>query len=177
MKTLLFDTETTGLVGPGLIAPEFQPRIIEFFGVIIEDDGSVVEELEFLANPGQPLEPKITQITGLRDEDVKFAAPFEKHASKVQEFFNSADQCVGHNLAFDLSMVNIEFERLGRTFRWPKILICTVAETEHIAGYRLSLTALHEYLFEQPFSGAHRARQDVEALVKCWTELKARELV
>jgi len=49
-----------------------------------------------------------------------------------------------------------------------------VQETEWIKGHRLSLSALHEELFGEPFSGAHRARVDVDALTRCFNELRQR---
>lgn len=178
MKILFFDTETTGLLGPELLAIDAQPQIIEFFGHVWDSEtDEIVAEVDFLAKPNGPLDPIITKITGLKDSDLKLAAPFGVYADKVQGLTNKADAVVGHNLAFDIGIVNAEFSRLQRTFNWPKIKVCTVAETEHVMSYRLSLTALHEYLFDQPFSGAHRAREDVEALTKCWKELRSLELV
>jgi hypothetical protein len=52
MKALIFDTETTGLLPPSIARDNYQPRIIEFFGHIIDDDGSSIRELEFFCNPG-----------------------------------------------------------------------------------------------------------------------------
>ena len=56
---------------------------------------------------------------------------------------------------------------------WPR-LCCTVENTEWLHGHRLSLSALHEELFGEPFSGAHRARTDVAALTRCYLELVKR---
>jgi DNA polymerase III epsilon subunit-like protein len=83
---------------------------------------------------------------------------------------------IAHNLSYDRDMLNIEFQRLGHFIAWPPGL-CTVEQSVHYKGYRLNLTGLHEYLFGQPFAGAHRARPDVEALTRCCVEMfKRRDL-
>jgi len=81
-----------------------------------------------------------------------------------------------HNLAYDMEMLEFEFKRLNDTLKglWNKPLICTVEQTVHLRGIRLSLSALHEYLFNEKFEGAHRAKADVQAQVRCFMELKKR---
>lgn len=172
MKALIFDTEATQLVTNSLVKEQHQPRIIEFFGQIVEDDGTILEELEFMCNPGIPIPEKVTEITGIRDEDVADAGSFAKHAYALQQFIARSEAVVAHNLSYDWFVVNTEFERLGKKVEWPNIRICTVEETEWIKGFRLNLSALHEHLFGEPFAGAHRAREDVQALTRCYLELR-----
>jgi DNA polymerase III alpha subunit (gram-positive type) len=75
MKALIFDTETTGLLPPSIARDNYQPRIIEFFGHIIDDDGSSIRELEFFCNPGIEISEEITSITGIKKSDVVDAPP------------------------------------------------------------------------------------------------------
>ena len=42
---------------------------------------------------------------------------------------------------------------------------------------RLNLNKLHELLFGKEFTGAHRAKTDVHALVRCYHELMNRGVI
>jgi DNA polymerase III epsilon subunit-like protein len=174
MRALIFDTETTGLVGNSLLNTDQQPRILEFFGHIVERDGTVLEELEFMCNPGVPVTSEITRITGIKSEDVKGLPGFREYAPQLARLLGKAEAMVAHNLAFDYAVTRYEFERLNIHVQWPLVRICTVAETEWMLGRRMKLIELHEALFGEPFTGAHRARTDVEALTRCYVELCAR---
>lgn len=174
MKTVIFDTETTDLIKNSLVAEKHQPQIIEFFGVGFEGDGLDLRELEFLCNPGRTLPKKITEITGITDDQLEGTLPFSHYATKVRELIEWADVVVAHNLSYDQAVINTEMKRIGETVKWPDVRICTVESTEHLKGHRLNLGALYELLFERPFEGAHRARADVVALSKCYYELLGR---
>lgn len=177
-RALIFDTETTGLIANSLVAERNQPRVIEFFGHIVHPDtGEIADELEFLCDPGIPLTAEITRITGIKPEDVAGRPRFAEFQPRVAELIASADAVVAHNLSYDWQMLNIEFMRCQAEASWPKVRICTVEETEWLKGYRLGLSALHEELFGEAFKGAHRARQDVEALTRCFLELRKRGYV
>jgi DNA polymerase III epsilon subunit-like protein len=175
MRVFVFDTETTGLVKNSLVPLEQQPRVIEFFGHTIDDEtGETLGEIEFFCDPGIPLEQVITRITGIKPEDLQHAKPFSEYAPKISEMVANCDAVVAHNLSFDLHLVATDCERCNIHIEWPGRLICTVEQTEWMKGHRLSLTALHEELFGEPFAGAHRARHDVAALTRCYLELRKR---
>lgn len=175
MIVAIFDTETTGLVKNSLVPLKNQPRIIELFMHLVDDEtGETLEEIEFFCNPGVPLEPVITRITGIKPEDLEKAERFGQYASRVCVMVSKADAVVAHNLSFDMALLEADCRRCLSWLTWPQRLICTVEETEWMKGHRLSLTALHEELFEETFKGAHRARHDVEALTRCYLELRKR---
>lgn len=188
MSTLLFDTETSGLVKNKLVPLDNQPQIVEYYGLSLEDEGMLLGEegrevnhleignQQFLINPGKPLSAEITRITGIDDKMVKDAPSFVDVAELIKANIEAHDAVVAHNLSFDRDMIDIEMKRCGLTVNWPR-LICTVESTIHMKGHRLSLTALHEHLFGEPFTGAHRAETDVRALARCYLELKKRSVV
>jgi DNA polymerase III epsilon subunit-like protein len=169
--SFVFDTETTGLVGASLLPTKHQPKVTEIYGCLLED-GRKVDEIEFFANPGEKLDPKVVSITGITDAMLANEKPFSAYESQVWGIIKRADEVVAHNLSFDIAIVDAEFARLGQSVPWPAGRICTVEATEWIKGYRLSLGALHEHLFGEKFAGAHRARVDVEALTRCFLELR-----
>jgi len=174
-RWLVFDTETTDLLPNSLITNQ-SPRIIEFCGMVIDDAGRVVEELEFICNPGFEINSETTKITGITPSMLDGKKTFKHYEGHVRSLINSCDAVVAHNLKYDYEVVSREMEKCG-TFdrlKWPRIRICTVMESEWYMGYRLSLTNLYIHLFGDSFSGAHRARNDVEALVKCVVEMKRR---
>lgn len=174
MRVFVFDTETTGLVRNSLVPLEQQPRVIEFFGHTVDDEtGEVLQEIEFFCDPGILLPKEITRITGITPDQLKGEKPFSHYAETVAEYGNAADCILSHNLSFDFQIINCELLRCGQAWR-PKRLLCTVEQTEWMKGHRLSLSALHEELFGEAFKGAHRARVDVEALTRCYLELKKR---
>ena len=175
MKTLLWDTETNGLIRNSLTPLARQPRIIELFCLILEDEVEV-STYHSLFSIGEKLSEEITSITGLKDADLASAPKWMEEAPKIKSMFESVDEVVAHNLKFDASMVDNEMKRVGSSIVWPD-KICTVEATEWIKGFRLSLSALHEYLFETAFTGAHRAEVDVRALARCFIELRQRRFV
>lgn len=174
----VFDTETTGLIKNHRLPLDRQPKVIEFYGELVNRrTGEVIEELEFMANPGFPLEAIITQITGLRDADLADKPPFSENVARLIDFFARADRAVAHNISYDKAMLNFEAKRSSLEIAWPASMICTVQKTEHFMGHRLNLSKLHNHLFGEPFEGAHRAREDVKALTRSYLELVRRGVI
>lgn len=173
MRTFIFDTETTKLIGNLARDEKKQPKIIEFYGCVLEDE-KVINEIDFLCDPKEPLSEETTRITNIKDEMVKGEPPFSNFAGLISDTLLMCDEIVAHNLAFDLQVLKVEFERAGTSFKIPKRKICTVEATEHFFGYRLNLAGLHTFLFGEAFEGAHRAKTDVQALTRCFVELRKR---
>lgn len=171
MKALIFDTETTDLINSGLLKIDQKPSIIEFYGEIVDlENGIIAAELENLFKPPKPITAEITKITSITNEMVADAPPFASVANEIRKMIEESEAVIAHNVSFDREAIDIEFERIGQKIHWPR-LICTVEATICMKGFRLTLTALHQELFGEPFSGAHRARHDVQALKRCALEL------
>lgn len=179
MKAAVFDCEACGLIANSGINVEKQPRLIEFYGCLIEDDGTLLKELYFLCNPEMKIPKETTNITGIDDSMVAGQPVFSTRLPELEDFFFEAEVAVGHNLYYDQSVMNFELQRakVKPELFWPDILVCTVEATEHLKGYRLSLSALHEYLFNANFTGAHRSKADVQATVRCYVELLKRGVI
>lgn len=175
MKTVIYDTETTGLVTNSVVNIKSQPKIIELYALVLEDLVEI-NSFHFLFNPGEVISEEITKITGITNEDVKDKPKFEDRAHILGSLFELHNEVVAHNLAYDKYMIDTEMLRCGIRLKWPR-RICTVEATEYMLGYRLSLTALYDHLFQENFSGAHRAENDVKALTRCFIELRNRNIV
>lgn len=172
MRAFIFDTETDGLVKTKTIRREKWPRIIDFCGVI-DEDGAIVDELDTLVNPGRMIaNGELTaQITGIRNADVSSAPRFEAIADRIVAMIESCGRIVAHNLFFDKTMLEMEFERIDRKPPVFPELFCTVENTEHLTGKRMKLIDLHEHLLGERFEGAHRAKTDVAATTRIYRKL------
>ena len=99
------DVETTGL------RPTTQ-RVIEVAAIRYEA-GAESERFETLVNPGRAVPKFIAELTGIRDDQLEGAPPFERIAARLESFVGDA-VLVGHNVDFDISFVNAELRRCGR---------------------------------------------------------------
>lgn len=164
----MLDTETTGLLKNHIKPLNELPEIIEFYGAIVDlKTGKISSELDTLVKPTRPIPDEPRKITGITDETVAEAPTFLSILPQVDDLFEQAGMLIAHNLSYDMEIISIEYERLGKEPKWPMVKICTVEQTVHLKGYRLSLTALHELLFGETFSEAHRAGPDTKALIRC----------
>lgn len=171
MRTLILDTETTDLIKNKLLPLERQPHVIEFFGLSMDMYGHECNSWSQLFDPGIPLTDVVQRITGIKPEDLQGKPKFATLAQGLKEYIEEHDEVVAHNLSYDKAIIDFEMKRAGLKVDWPE-LICTVEATEHLKGFRLNLTSLHELLFGEPFSGAHRAEADVRALAACFRALR-----
>ena len=167
---IVFDTETTGLLLPGLAPLDAQPRIIEFAAVKLDDFSfEEVETLEFLSEPGFPLPEEIIKITGIKDEDLNGQGSFAMWYKELCGFFLGEETVIGHNLDFDITMLRLELQRIGKEFMfpWPPNQICTVERSFQIRNARMKLGDLHKEATGEGFKDAHRAMADTQALATC----------
>ena len=166
MIRLVFDTETTGLPLPAAADISKQPRIIELGAVKLDGD-KVIERYNQLLNPGQLLEAKITQITGIKDEDLIDKPFFLDVLPKVRELFQDVDELIAHNAPFDTALLRYDLQRCNVTdFIWPRKITCTVQEFRHLKGRRLKLIDLYEIILGKQLAQTHRALDDVDALIE-----------
>jgi len=177
MIVTLWDCETTGLFSSGLIDNDRKPELIEFFAVKLDiDSGTRIKEYEFLCAPVRPITEETVKITGITQDMVEKLDPFAAHISEVRDALENTDAVIAHNASYDKEMIDTEMLRCGIKIKWPRV-ICTVESTLCMRGYRLTLTDLHKELMGVPFEGAHRARQDVEALLSCVLKLYERGFI
>jgi DNA polymerase III epsilon subunit-like protein len=165
MLFAVYDTETTGLPFHKDAPLSSQPRIIEFGG-LITDGKEILHELEFICNPGVAIEQVITDITGLKNEDLADKPPFSHFVDQLREFFAGVTSSVAHNAAFDRSMLHFDLLRLGLDLShiaFPPLTICTVEQHFHQFGKRMRLIELYER-FCGPYVQKHRAIDDVRLL-------------
>lgn len=174
-RTLLFDNETTGLLKPDAQSVNEQPYIIEFHGTVLlhdfeKDTITIDKEFGTLIRPPVPISAKITEITGITNDDVEDAPSFAEVYMDIANLFHGCHRMVAHNLDFDRKMVANELLRIDKLLAlpWPIEHVCTVEASLSIEGYRLNLDKLHRKATGDGFSGAHRAKEDVYAVIRCY---------
>ena len=93
---VVVDLETTGLDSKG-------NDIIEFGAVLVQQD-VVVKRFASLANPGYPLHPFITQLTGITNDMLASAPPVTTVLPAFLDFVDS-QIIIGHNVNFDINFL------------------------------------------------------------------------
>lgn len=176
--TLIFDVETTGLIQNRSLKDKLQPRVFEFFGCLadLETNDDPLSELHLWINPEREIEAKAQKVTGIDPQFLLDKPKFSDVAIQIKDYICSAPMVVAHNCSFDVEMLDMEFERAGVPIDWPR-QVCTVESTLHTKGRRMSLSELHEHLFGMKFKDAHKAKNDVLALLRIARELYRREMI
>ncbi len=133
--------------------------------VVTVSRGQVEGSLETLVNPGRPIPPRIQGLTGISDQMVAAAPPFEGVAPQVQRAL--ADRIfVAHNASFDWSFIGGEL--LEATGEVPPVeRLCTVRLGRLLVPRlrRYNLDALTGY-FQIPVHRRHRAHGDALATAR-----------
>jgi DNA polymerase-3 subunit alpha len=189
---LIFDTETTGLPrswSAPITDTDNWPRCIQIAWQLHDEMGNLIEHQDYLVKPeGFNIPYDAERIHGISTE---LAMEQGISLSEVLEKFNTALSktkfIVGQNLGFDVNIMGCEFHRMNvqsKMSEMPVLDTCTevTASLLQLPGGRggkfklPTLTELHEYLFNVPFSEAHNATADVEATTRCFLELIKREV-
>lgn len=176
MEIIVFDTETTGLLQPMNSALTMQPKITELYGVKLNEEFKIIGEFNQMFTIGEPVSKEITRITGITDAMLEGKPTFADMADEIAEFWKGVDLSVAHNHGFDSGMLDVEFARCEKVLVPAKSQLCTVEATLGMTGHRLSLTRLHWMLMQSQFK-AHRAKDDVFALVRCFHQLTEKDII
>lgn len=122
-------------------------------------DGKILEQLESLVNPRNPLPYEITLLTGIKDVELKNAPHFSEITQKIIDFIGDLP-VVGHNIAFDTSFLRSHHFEIKNS------------EIDTIALARILLLKEPSYALEVlmkkynlPIKPSHRAMADVETTI------------
>ncbi len=146
------DVETTGL------SPRTS-RVCEV-ALIGFQGGCRVGHFSSLVNPGLAIPPETTKIHGITDEMVRNSPAFPALAPRLLGLMEGS-VIVAHNAEFDLSFMEMEFERAG--LKLPELPVMdTLHIARHIGGFsnhRLGTIAKELDISAENW---HRALSDVE---------------
>src|SRR5204863_117323 len=160
---VVVDLETTGL-RPG------SSRICEI-GAVRVRELELQEEFDLLVDPGMPIGPVVSGLTGLRDADLR-GAPHP--AIAVRRFLEFAGDAVlvAHNARFDLSFLDRETERLtGARLAGP--VVDTVGLARRLLAGRTPRAGLATlaHFFGTAAQPCHRALPDAQATAEILIQL------
>jgi DNA polymerase-3 subunit epsilon len=154
---VIFDLETTGL---DLV----KDRIIQISFIKVMPNGQE-ERGDELINPEKPIDPQITQLTGISNEDVKDKPTFKQLAQQLAQKFSGCDFAGFNSNNFDIPLLAEEFLRAGIDFDFSRsrlIDACAIFRKME----RRNLAAAYKFYcgrkMDEDFE-AHRADQDTEA--------------
>jgi DNA polymerase-3 subunit epsilon len=155
---LVFDVETTG-------TDRRRDQVIELcvqYGL----EGGTNRIWRF--RPSVPMSPGAQAVHGISIEDLEDCPPFAACADEIFEVFTEARVIIGYNLAFDIDMLQAEYERLSR----PPPDFCGegASKKQIVDAFRLwqqyeprSLQHAHLRFVGDSFAAAHSASADVAA--------------
>lgn len=156
---VFLDLETTGL------NPQCD-SILEVAAVCFGNQGEQ-EVFHHLVNPGIPIPPQITRITGIDDKMVCEALSFGEIKTKLQEFL-AEKIIVAHNAGFDVSFLQAAF---GYPLQNNSIDTCELAKILFPGFPSYSLQYLTRVLNLEGELPRHRAYSDTLALERLFYNL------
>lgn len=148
-ELVAIDLETTGL-------DPLNDAIIEV-GALRFRDGEVLDEFSTLIDPDRPIPHLITNITGIRTQDVAGAPRIASIIPRLREFIGDAP-IIGHNVGFDIAFLN----RQGILQNNPRIDTYDLASILLPCAPRYSLGSLASDI-DIDLTNAHRALDDARA--------------
>lgn len=154
-RLAFLDLETTGMSAE-------RDRITEI-GVLLVEDGELVQEWSSLIQPGVRVPPAIRALTGISDTMLQDAPRFADIAETLAALLHGCT-LVAHNARFDYGFLRAEFERFGIRFSAP--VLCTVRLSRALYPDRGShgLDSLIAR-FRLPQEARHRALGDARVLL------------
>jgi DNA polymerase III epsilon subunit family exonuclease len=159
---VVLDLETSGA------SPKTGSAITEI-GAVKVCGGQVLGTFKTFVNPGTPLPPFITELTGITDEMLIDAPRIESVLPLLFEFLGSDKSTVfvAHNAPFDLSFLKASAALHGYT--WPNFRVIDTVKAarfvltkDDVANYQLGTLALY---FRTEIAPNHRALDDALATV------------
>ena len=158
------DLETTGTSAR-------QHRVIEV-GILRTERGVVTDEYTTLIDPGEPVPPFVTGLTGIRSDMLVDAPPFSHVAFRIKEILEGG-VLVAHNAHFDHSFLVEEFRRIGMDLLIPFLCTARLSRTLFRHEHRHSLDAIIERYDLDP-GARHRAFDDARVLVQLMEYIRER---
>lgn len=119
MRTLVFDTETTGLAKTQIISPStihLWPHVVQFSYIVFDTESNEIVKIKdsiIKVPDGFTITEENAKIHGITTE-ISLAKGIDL-LPVLEEFFadfDSADHIVGHNVSFDINMIKAELQRL-----------------------------------------------------------------
>lgn len=159
---VVLDFETTG----------FSPRydsVIEC-GAVLVQNGKIVDTFESLVKPKKRISKKISELTGITNDDLKYAATTVDVAQRLYAFIANFP-IVAHNASFDIGFLEALYEEAGIPARIQFVDTLTLARHVFPDIYEYSLDALIDEFHLSEGCQTHRALDDALCTQRLFTLL------
>lgn len=160
-KLVILDLETTGIWIE-------KDKIIEIAMIRCFPDGTR-DQFYSRVNPGIPIPPEVTKVTGITDADVKDSPRFRDIAPQVIRFLEDADYGGFSVERFDLPLLERELSEAGIKFEWNKATIYDAQRVYHLHERR-DLSAAYQFYCGKELKNAHSALADTQATLDVLAE-------
>ena len=177
---LFFDTETTGLENP---------QLVQLAYILSDAGGRIIEQNDFIVKPyGFEIPAESVKFHGITTEIATEKGILISEAlENFKRILTKSEYAVGHNVAYDVRVMNLAFEKFGyhQMFQNKK-LVCTANDIKPASMFpnfwkkisnRQTLSSLYFNLFKEKLENAHTASADTVALFKCFWLLKSKNLL
>jgi DNA polymerase III subunit epsilon len=165
-RSILFDTETTGL------EPGQGHRVIEIAALELINGLPTGRNFHRLIDPGRDIPEDATRIHGITIHHLRGKPRFADVAEELMAFFGE-DRLVAHNAPFDFAFLDAEFAALSRPRLDPGRMIDTlVLAKTRFPGLPNSLDALcRRFGIDLSARTTHNALLDCKLLAEVYVEL------
>ena len=151
---IFFDLETTGI-------DIVSDRIIEI-SILKISPNSKKETLNYRVNPTIPISKVASEITGIKDEDLKDCPKFEEIAKEISDFIKACDLAGYNSNRFDVPILVEEFLRADVDLDISKRKLIDVQVIFHKMEQR-TLSAAYKFYCNKELTDAHAAEADTLA--------------
>lgn len=135
---------------------------------------SIVDQFESLVDPETNIPEVVTEITGIKNEDVKNKPTFREIAKKVVDFMGGCDLAGYNSNRFDIPCLIYEINRVGTIeFDISGINLLDVGNVFKRKEQR-TLSAAVEFYCNKVLEGAHGAKNDTQATFEVFKQMLIR---
>lgn len=177
MKRLFLDTETTGLCKDLKKSPmdsDNWPRMVSVAYILCEDR-EIIESNYYIIKPkGYIIPAEAARVHGISTaKAVSEGVDLYKVLDIIKQKIDECHCIVGHNIEFDINVINAEFYRYNKTLpAHLKPHYCTMKLSKDICGLPNNkyptLQELYSILKGKTFENAHDAFADTQAAMECF---------
>ena len=166
MRSILFDTETTGL------DPLTGDRVIEVAALELLRDLPTGRRFHTLIDPERDVPEEASRVHGFSRADLTGKPKFADVVDELLTFFEDSP-LIAHNAPFDFGFLNHEFGRLRLPALHPSRMVCTlVLAKTRFPGLPNSLDALcRRFAIDLTERSSHNALLDCRLLADVYVEL------
>ena len=166
MRSVLFDTETTGL------DPLNGDRVIEVAALELINELPTGRHFHAVIDPQRDIPAEASRVHGMTSADVAGKPLFAEIAGPLAEFLGDS-KLIAHNAPFDFGFLDMEFGRVGMPRLAPDRMIDTLAlAKKRFPGMPNSLDALcRRFAIDLSARTTHNALLDCRLLAEVYVEL------